>query len=717
MELSQLSGRGYLDESASFEESCEQILYYFDNRLEYAAENASEKQDPFLYHPRIPEAVQFVGVCTALYSLPTSMDPEQETSKDNSEFVYLKKSLLVFVTLELCPLVVAIVQVARTQNNDDDEMVECVGSPLAIKLSIQKSYHMFQLLRGGGIHHRLKNSIDASSVEDPSENVYPGMGRLYELRKRVRKARDQNKIRDAESQISDQEIRDIERNIEDLELKLPITSLRADLSVHFNDLMEELTVIGRWRGVKRCLVDALPTPLSLMFESHRKSSSQPRLSSELFNRLLGSIQDIMNHHWAPGDPFLLGITTFWANQLISTIYTPSESSKQMHCRSCFEVSPKSAHLIMQYVASYRYKIMIHHHANHSAATTPPRFHIQRLQLPFESTDGPSGDDPESVVGDDVSQTRLGQFFSPPPLSMLSATDSVHDVHGPKGERIWTPRFYLPQGDQGNPARPDTFIEVHALVYEVNDFCFLLHFAPDAVFSQGSCANGNISPPAIPPVQQNFSNKLETISRKLTEGVDYLVSDRKPEASNSLPADSVVHFPPFTTSSLDWKESGQDTIFVDRTSNQIIVFSDRLADASAKRTQISPSRSPSRGFLSRLKSRKSQRPSARARKAASAPNGQATGLDCLHILASMITSEALNALDDVITEVQERRKQISGNDVCFWEVVTFSAHGWIYARTHGQKEIYILFDSSLYATLADVQNAASRIREELLMDVV
>ena len=169
---------GGLDESASPEELGENILYYFDS-----ATIANSTTNHFCTE----EAVKFLGLATALHSLPLNLSNairsgegvsgsdscgdrgNDASSTSNTRQVHLVHSTLVFTPLENeydgCNGLVAVAQIpragsggpAKNENNSSKSSGTIVtgGDPVAIRSMIQRKHAGFCLLRGGSIHFRL----------------------------------------------------------------------------------------------------------------------------------------------------------------------------------------------------------------------------------------------------------------------------------------------------------------------------------------------------------------------------------------------------------------------------------------------------------------------------------------------------------------------------------------------------------------------------------
>jgi hypothetical protein len=197
-----------LDESASIEELCEHILYYYDHSVHggdiFTGRHASDV--PGQDHST-ESAAKFVGLCTALRTLPFSLKMAMSlngqdlegrddsvgsdtpasnasgpctptSSYPNTDQVHLSNSTLMFIALEEafeCKGLVAVAQIPRTRQkaggsfrvnrtgDGDDNYQPSGADPHAIRTMIQHAHTTFCLLSGGSIHRRLL-SFDESDL-------------------------------------------------------------------------------------------------------------------------------------------------------------------------------------------------------------------------------------------------------------------------------------------------------------------------------------------------------------------------------------------------------------------------------------------------------------------------------------------------------------------------------------------------------------------------
>jgi hypothetical protein len=109
LKLAELSTGNQLDETASNEELCESLLYFYSSTASDSSDTAAQGE---MYS--VEEAIQFTGLCSALYSLPSSIDPVQ-AEEDYTREIYLDNSCIVFQPLEGAKDIVAVAQTKSAQ--------------------------------------------------------------------------------------------------------------------------------------------------------------------------------------------------------------------------------------------------------------------------------------------------------------------------------------------------------------------------------------------------------------------------------------------------------------------------------------------------------------------------------------------------------------------------------------------------------------------------
>jgi hypothetical protein len=773
-----LNGKS-LDEGASLFELSEQILYYHRSRRENntppAPQSGSENNVSSHYEAMdsTEDAVQFVGLVTALYSLPASLG-DSDLENDRTKEVYFGDSSLIFVTLEGSSDIVAVAQVPRLYLRGSRSALGG-GNPFAVRCSIERIHSLFCLLRGGGILHRLSTKPDCPLTNGnkvPSDPTpYPGMGQLFKLRKQLRRLRNQverhsNSKSDIESAPRNDEINTLEQEISVLMKTLPIHSLRRDLRVHFNEYLGELSVIAsRIGGASRCLVETMPTPIAVPSGLHVSQCSPPVVSSYCAMTLGLGIRDLLEEVAEMSNdagPHLLGVSTFLKGQLMYTHTSETDITSgrinTVEATAAPSLSNKTVSLLMGYMADYRTKINQLSAPMHTnslpSMESQQRLGFKRLTLSFGSV---SSDKPQQrskegndAHADEQSAAHSG-YLSPPPLFMLSALDRPYCFIGPKNSpRVWAPLVRLPFLVATNTNTETIYSDLHMVMYEIGDFAFLLYMDAhrDAVTWETSNSSftqieeGNALPPklenvnnvSLPP--QPLSSHISLLLEELSQSLSNIVLEAT-EDDDTMAPPKLVSGPksPSDIRLVSWDAPGQDIVFVDRFEHKLILFSDRNYQSMSKTREKkkSPGRSPGRrrflGFSSGKTSGsgdKSKSPIRDTRTSNS--DWSALGLDCRHRLSSHLPLDTVLAFDDVINEVnkmQNRKhdsedeglkksfspKSRTSNDGIV-ELCTCMSQGWIYAFADNERELYAFFDSSIYVTVADVQNAAVQIRKHL-----
>ena len=89
----------------------------------------------------------------------------------------------------------------------------------------------------------------------------------------------------------------------------------------------------------------------------------------------------------------------------------------------------------------------------------------------------------------------------------------------------------------------------------------------------------------------------------------------------------------------------------------------------------------------------------------------------HVLAMNLPHNVRMALNEVFAEIQKRDDSSSGHDFPTREICTSLPQKWVYGTSHGYRELVIIFDAKKFVTFADVQKAVSRIKNEMLNRVI
>jgi hypothetical protein len=728
-----------LDEGASLEELHEQILFYHrDRRLTDNSEeiDGTGSSQNVSYHDDngdlIQEAVQFVGLCTALHSLPDSLG-EAELQGDRTKEVYFGDSTLVFVPLESSSSdILAVAQVSRLYLRGSKSDIGG-GNPFAVRSSIERCHKLFCLLRGGGIIHRLQSTNSGHSLQkNGTQSAYPGMGQLYTLRRELRRLQNRSSrlsdsAEDERTSIDEQSGR-LEADIQALTNDLPIQLLRRDMGVHYNEYLGDLSVVvSRIGGSARCLVETIPAPLAVPSGMHVLQCPPVTPSTYCSVNLGLAVRQILDEIECSGDKTyrLLGISSFLHGQLI---FTHAQASILSHLESSIqraEITNETACLLMGYVTSYSSKIDHHGAPSHSNSVPqrPPqqRLGLKRLTFSFGALvdEAPHNlnDGNESSSNED-DQRVSGRFLSPPPLFMLSPLDRTHSFEGPNNTKVWAPLIHLPLLLVCEYKVQYVEVDAFAIRFELRDFSFLIYFMSRT--QEDPLAEGTIS----------YLPRLEDLALGLSDAVHSAAGEGDSVGTSSDASDFILKSEVVLG---EWDELGQDVIFVNRSQHKMILFSDRKQAAVKSRVkQRAPGRKTPRRFLGFGTDSKTTRPDKSASPSREPSrlesDWSALGLDCRHRLASHLPLDIVLAFDDMMNEVRKVRegKQIadshrrlrwppspsnSNDDRCV-ELCTCMRQGWIYAFTQNEHELYAFFDDSIYVTVADVQSAARRIRKRL-----
>lgn len=753
------TGEKSLGEGASLEELSEQILYYHrDRRIGITLAEDEDGNLTLGMGSLLEEAVQFLGLCTALYTLPSSMEVSaasaSDLEKDRTKAIYFGNSTLVFIPLEESLDFVAIVQVARLYQNGTKSDTGS-ANPLAIRASIERCHHLFCMLRGGGVLYRLQTMSSrntAASIYNrndekrPHQYPYRGMDMLFSLLKDIRKCKQQQSRLNpsgADFEALSGKIISLQDEVRKLRHTLPMQSIRRDLDEHYKEYLSEFSlVVSRNGGAGRCLVELMPVPIAQDCGSHTFQLPPTAVTPESVESLGQSIRQIIENHSSKlshtkdfnllgrsihqvlqspskerGDKngvSLLGISLFHGGQLLKS-YAYSDK---------VSIPAESASLLMAYMASYRTKInavaSLRHGVGGRSTASDPQLGLSRLALSFRSTT----DDPPSLIPDRIGGSSLscpdrngdlqrGQFMPSPPQYMMSNTlDRAYTIsRGDQGQDIWAPLVHLvldsTTRDLEGKGDHNRIWDTHMILFEFLHFSFLLFLKIPSAAS------------ITPEVKSSAKLLLMKLEEDLSETV-LLVHHRERNDANGSEIGALRK----------WNEPGQDVVIIEPRKHRLVLFLDPKASLSPSRWQPKKEESTMssgnrRRFLG-FGPRRSDKNDANFFQHASSSTSlewSALGLDCRHLLASHLPLDVCLAFDDMINEVSRRRvaqhwqwsKSSTESDAYLNEVelCTSMPHGWIYALGKGDKELYAFFDSSIYVTVADVQSAVLKIQEQLL----
>eukprot|EP00531_Pseudo-nitzschia_arenysensis_P009286 CAMPEP_0116115398 /NCGR_PEP_ID=MMETSP0329-20121206/485_1 /TAXON_ID=697910 /ORGANISM="Pseudo-nitzschia arenysensis, Strain B593" /LENGTH=751 /DNA_ID=CAMNT_0003608827 /DNA_START=156 /DNA_END=2411 /DNA_ORIENTATION=- len=709
-----------LGEDASLEEISEEILFYHRGSPFGAREDDEWNLASNISHGSYSEeAVSFLGLCKALYALPSSLktnNGDTEIDNDRSKSIYFGNSMLVFVPLESTLDLVAIVQVSRLYKNGVKSDTGS-GNPLAISTSIERTHWLFCILHGGGILHRLDEGRSSGKTVD-SVPRYPGMEQLFGLLKEIRVTKNHFSRRGANPTNSEEMIRrvaELEEEVKSCRETLPIKYLRRDLETHYNEYLSFfLEVCIRNGGAGRCLVETMPIPIAQDSGDHIIQVAPSSIEEQHMESIRESILQIFQSHTR--DPqnesdlnsSLLGIAVFENSRLLESF---SNSQK-------VDLSNGTVSLLMAYMASYRTKMSLVAMSIDGTTTSslpePQPGLLKRLlgpvvdKVPNHTAIPGKWDDIETSNKSLVGKTAddRGRFLSSPPPFMLGASDRLYSLSYDKNKQdIWAPRVHLPLPTETGWSIDDRFA-VHMVVFEYLEFSFLIFI------HLPSLENSGLS--ELPET----TLLLMDLEEKLFETIVDTFGNNPTGSSASKSADVT-------------SEPGQDIILVERTKARMVLLLDPKLQSprGGKKMRQKAHNSKAKGqtwhfmgFGPRKKEEVSQSQSTNHRS--KKVEWSALGLDCRHLFVSRLPLDICLAFDDMINEVQDAKckrapsseqegKDDDHSSSTTLELCTCMPYGWVYALATQEKEIYVFFDNSIYVTVADVQSAVQRIKERYI----
>ena len=702
-----------LGEGASLRELGQNILYYFRDEENLASKNQTNEE-------REEEAIQFLGLCTALFTLPSSLGEQStttDTGDDTTNEIYFGNSTLVFVPLESSKELIAVAQISRLYQNGNQSKSESGGggNPLAVRASIQRCHSLFSMLHGGGILRRLSGIERKDKKNNEGSCPYPQMDTLFAKLKIFRKANEQlDRQQTANDDALNKNIEDLRHEIDNLESSLPIHLLRGDLEAHYRQYLGDMPmVVSRNGGALRCIVELSPAPTPWDSGSDVTGSSQ---SSSLGSYVVvaiglavrGMLRGFQDRTMT-GDksPYLLGVSTFHQGNLLHSHISNNDNPMNHHEHNATKVSVSNdlICLLMWYMASYRTKMKQLASTQHSSSKHPETHSrsvglaLKGLTLSFGSLadESPGGYNHPGYKKAANNFNENGDticFLPPPPPFMLSSSDHSYCFEGPDLEKIWAPKVDLPLVlSNWEGSNEMQHADAHVMLCQQGDFSFLFYVG---------CQMLDDETMKLPAQFLDY----------LKENFTAIISETKQDGQSSSKTQKPPTIHPYQG------EPGQDIVFIDRDRHLLTLISDRKQVVARENTKPLQGRSPPRRFLrfgSRTAVEKSTN-SPHAQERLGAAERSALGLDARHLLASHLHLDTILAFDDMMNEVAKTKRGTwtqgwSNNDSNnMIEVCTCMPLGWMYAFAEGQMELYAFFDSSIYVTVADVQCAALKLQE-------
>lgn len=807
------TGRSTLDENASDEELLDPILYYYVSPPSVLPSSKSPSSSSSSLSPNTAaQAIQFAGLCLALYRLPQSIHPltsrPNQTKKpsqvdpinthengnensassrttfvhdeDTTRVVHLKHSILVFVPLwedsqslgnigghpnnnqsqsnahgtkekeadnpkntnatnyssshtpaatPSFPLILAVVQIGKPSmstltTTTLPQSSAGVCGIAAVRLAVERAHATFCLWRGGGIHWRLqqqqtphpKLSLSTPPTTKPGAQeerevspvvaiqacLYPGMDELFQLRKQLRNRSDST----ATTTATNNEWNAIQSQKIAICLQhLPITALRRDLAIHYDEFCVNNS--RTWLNSRSLFVEQIPPPIPIPSGQHRLYSAPVTVSAHAKELILSTMDRLVldRGDWrsqiyeqnggnksvyrdavdegvdtgaAPSEqqlPQILGIAAFVRGQPFSTTRTCQTPSFLI-------TEERTTTLRLGFsMAQMQWQMLQYHSHNHQRDTlvqpSSPSKKISSLRpfaLSFAKDDvtDPLQQTTASSPSPWQNAPRQGSFLTPPPLSFLSALDDSNSFEDGRGGQIWAPPVSLPVVVDSDATTPSIKVrtrwDVRICWYNRDDFAFLLILSRTQP-EQNVCA---------------YKDIFVDAERLLSAAVNAVVQ-KNPSGTKDMSRD-VQH----VTTKI-WQVHGQDVIAIDRESHSMILFS---YPRQPFETQIEASVTES--------------------DFSNSDAGQEWS-DCRHRLASQLSPVCMRAIDDAMEEIRQRRIFQGGSAVNepFEMCTLLSNNRWMCAFAIDKQELYALFDSTSFVTVADVQHAMMQIRSELL----
>jgi hypothetical protein len=741
---------GRIDESSSEEELTEHILYFHDET------SPSFGTDSPRYATE--EAIQFLGLCSALYTFPSAFDNDDGSDhSDRSQEVKFGKSTLVFCPLEKGELL-AVIQVSS-------------GEPFALRSSVERSHGIFSLLRGGGVIPRLlskehvpnaevidmhqasisnfldksfvdlnddmppdisdviefepdNRSQDTISADDISTSyeddgcIYSGMKSVYRLRKKIRRKKAAiakvSELLKLKRQTMKEDLEETIKTLLDLYAVLPILSLRREMKAHYDEYLADSSLCNR------CLVETIPLPI------RRGGMNLPATPTAAASIQLGhSTRALLKHTLQTNeaeDPFLVGITSFYRGSILYTHTLQDLNEDTID----IGISNATACQIMRYMTYFEQRMQnqpndrLRMRMARASSLQSLRQNLQDSLQQFGNRSSHNKKSSSTTV-EQEEMVSLGQYLASPPLSMLNLFDELSEINDGTLGNIWAPTFYVSVGGR--------YLTVQAALYSLNDYSFLVFFhsgtmlgdmSPntmqlsatsfyDNYFSDNHALSSN-SASGTKSDSDEDAEEQTPIARLLVDVSLHLsmcVTDLSPLTTSTTTAPDEMDAPQQQLQQQDLeREKGVDIVFVDRLQQDVVIL------PSTSKRQDRNSR------LLALGLRKGRKADQHQQQMPARDDG-ILATDLRHQLLSKFSSEVADAFDDLMKEVhQAKTKEKDNNDKTNdIELCTYLPHGWVWAASSGARELYVLFDPNVYDTVTNVQQNAERLRHRFFYEQV
>jgi hypothetical protein len=659
--------------------------------------------------------------------------------------------------------ILAVVQVARSPGASS-------ASPFAVRAAIQRCHDLFCILRCGGIQHRLSSKdhvptkgsskfisissmavLDVDDDEPPPELsfaadieqqeewaasppptqirqkksfdvdeddlVFPGMKQLYARRKEARTLRNKlaktSELLIVKRESLQKELVVLEELILQLLIAMPIHKLRQHLMEHYNAFLVDVGTASFAGVAFRCLIDSVPEPIPCHGESpseQHKSSIPGTFGLTHVGRSIKLLIDSAAKNYVQDSPLLLGASSFFKGKFLFThtvTSIPGIGGSTVQHALKLNLSNRISTLLMGYMISFRQKI--EHAVQNSSRNVQSMMQDQQpafLAGTFSKIYiSPTTKDEASVQDIDCDQhsCSLGQFLTSPPLSMLNVSDEVREVYVPSFGKVWTPVVHIPIDHQDE----NDFLQANVVLFDVGQYSFLLYFDPGATMEASDLSSNTLEdllPNEVEELEVGFSPTVGPISpyaALLEELADSLTTCVMEIGTEGDVTGSIFSF---------GEVPGQHTVFVDRSMEKLVLFSNRGIPNDGEEKGAG-------GGKSSRKNLATKKPTQNDALLRNGIEAAIPGLDCRHFLATRLAEDVVLAFDDMMSSVSESKNDpLRAPDDCShgkeFELCTYLAQGWMWACARGDKELYIFFDSKKFSTIADVETSANCMRNAL-----
>jgi hypothetical protein len=226
------------DESASTEELCEHILYYYD-------EHHNTPLDPRCRY-NFDDAIKFAGLVSAFYSIQNTIDAEMmqegqnlnpeivDSSSSTTEVYLTSSSTLVFIPLENIKELIAVAQLSYPNSKKDSYPFRF--TPSDVRHKVLKAHDIFKMTNGGGIHLRLSAVMNQQSGMGDSM-----MDELYNTYKYMRHLRMQQlKSSSSDTDEWKSKLQICQQKYDDTVKNFPLDGVRLDLKQFYDSFLRDL---------------------------------------------------------------------------------------------------------------------------------------------------------------------------------------------------------------------------------------------------------------------------------------------------------------------------------------------------------------------------------------------------------------------------------------------------------------------------------------------